>query len=268
MNYNRDTINNRVSAARPSLKDDNVVRYIFTFTISLAVVLVLLANFGGIANLMSNVSYIVNPSKKYDDNERLTKELIALYGSGQLPYYQSASNNLPVTAQVQQSAPQQPAFNQPANAAAQPAVSSGVGQNQDNYLYIPDINISAPIVAGTTTDEKTILNQLTKGVVMYPGSAGPGRTGQTVIIGHSSSYKPWENYAHVFSKLPNLTKGDMIIINYGGKKYSYRVEAKLTGSVNELSKMNITNDLVLGTCWPIGTNEKRVLITANLESVN
>ncbi len=134
----------------------------------------------------------------------------------------------------------------------------------DNAIYIPKTNTKAPIVAGRSTDEKVILEQLKGGTVIYPGSSIPGSGGTTVILGHSSSNFPWNEYSNVFSLLYKLEPGDLVYVKYQGDFLVYRIGQKMTGSVFTLSKADIKGDLVLSSCWPVGTDKGRILVTANL----
>ena len=131
-----------------------------------------------------------------------------------------------------------------------------------NGIYIPKINVKAPIIVSKSVANASILKDLKSGVALYPGTALPGQ-GNTVIIGHSSSYSITK-YASVFSLLNKLVSGDQIIINYNGKNYIYSVTGKKTGSVDVMMQQSITDDLVLGTCWPVGTDKGRILVTASL----
>lgn len=245
-------------------KKDKLLTRMGVFFASSFLVLLILSNYGRIVDLYINISYTLSPAKRSAENERLTNELIALYSSRSAVYYRSDSSegniNKPYGGDI---AKQMYAGNKP-TIQNTPTVTKNNKVLSGNYLYIPKLNISAPVVTGISIDGKTILEQLKQGVLMYPGSGVPGGGGSSVIIGHSSSSIPWQEYGRVFAGLPKLSKGDMIIVNYNGRKYSYQVENKLTGSVNELASLNIQNDLVLGTCWPIGTDEKRIIITASL----
>lgn len=234
---------------------NGMIRYLLIFTVSLSIVLFVLASYGAILDLTSDLSYYIFPSKKAFEYEKLTAELIFLYGSGRIEYYsegQTADQSRGIIGVSQ--------ADYGGNNTNADSIISG------NYIYIPGIGVNAPIVAGTTVDDETVLRQLKQGALVYPGSSLPGSGGTTVIIGHSSSSIPWQKYGRIFSTLPRLSEGDLVIVNYNGRKYSYRITRKLTGSVDQLASLNIRDDLVLGTCWPIGTDEQRILITASLIS--
>jgi len=135
---------------------------------------------------------------------------------------------------------------------------------EQNSIYIPKINVKAPIIEGGSTNSNKLLKELESGVVMYPGSAQPGRVGSTVIVGHSSSNSPWNKYSNVFSLLNRLSSGDLVYINYGGSSYAYQVNNKKTGSVFSLANADIGGDLVLSSCWPVGSDKGRILVSATL----
>lgn len=231
---------------------NNIIRYALIFTIALSIVLFVLAGYGAILDLTSDLSYIIFPDKKALEYEKLTMELISLYGSGRIDSYSKGQATVQSRGIIGASR-----ADYSENGVSADSVTSG------NYIYIPKIGVDAPIVAGTTVDGGTVLSQLKRGTLMYPGSSSPGG-GSTVIIGHSSSSIPWQKYGRIFAALPGLSEGDLIIVNYSGRKYSYSVTKKITGSVDQLASLNIRDDLVLGTCWPIGTDEQRILITASL----
>lgn len=141
--------------------------------------------------------------------------------------------------------------------------SDPVASAEKNFIFIPKINIKAPIVTGSSIEPNKLLKDLERGVLMYPGSALPGQ-GSTVIIGHSSSNFPWKKYSNVFSLLNRLQAGDLVYVNYADQRYVYKINIKKTGSVFSLSKTDLSGDLILSSCWPVGTDNGRILISATL----
>ena len=59
------------------------------FLVSSFLVLLILSNYGRIVDLYTNLSYSLSPAKRSAENEKLTNELIALYGSGAAVYYRN-----------------------------------------------------------------------------------------------------------------------------------------------------------------------------------
>lgn len=141
-----------------------------------------------------------------------------------------------------------------------------VEYKQPNSILISKINVDAPVLSPESNEKKDILIALKDGVVLYPGSALPGEKGTTIILGHSSPpilYKG--KYNVIFSLLNKLEKGDDITIFYNQKKYVYEVDNKYIfypqqgiSPSNDKSKPT----LVLVSCWPLGTDFKRIAVEA------
>lgn len=140
------------------------------------------------------------------------------------------------------------------------------------YLKIPVLGVEAPIIFEATVSENRIYSALEKGVVHYAETPAPGSSGTSVIIGHSSAY-PWYQgkYGYIFSRLSELHQGDIIIVKKNNETLSYRVTKTLIFSPKdnndyELNELGSTegSSLVLMTCWPNGTNAKRIAVRADL----
>lgn len=112
---------------------------------------------------------------------------------------------------------------------------------------------------------------LNKSLVQYPGTALPGRNGNTVIFGHSILpifYNP-KNYISIFSLLPTLNKGDEIDIDYDGISYVYKVEDMfevLPTDIQVLDQDPSDSFVTLVTCVPPGDpgNPKRLIVRARV----
>jgi LPXTG-site transpeptidase (sortase) family protein len=135
-----------------------------------------------------------------------------------------------------------------------------------HFITIPKLAVTAPIMFTTSTNQKTFLSLLKKGVLHYPGSALPGETGAVVILGHSSSpYWPKVNYDWVFSDLSKLEAGDIITLDFNGQKLQYKVVNKSVLNKGAELKPDLTkskNMLELVTCWPPGHNRQRMVVEA------
>jgi LPXTG-site transpeptidase (sortase) family protein len=139
------------------------------------------------------------------------------------------------------------------------------------WLEIPSIGVRTPIVLEKSTDTNTILKRLEDGVVHYSTSPLPGEEGTSLILGHSSAY-PWYkgNYGSVFALLGKLNPGDIIKIYKDDELLTYKMTKSLV--FNPLSKDSRINQLeetdgssiVLISCWPVGTNYKRIAVKADL----
>ncbi len=134
--------------------------------------------------------------------------------------------------------------------------------NIPDSLIIPKININAPIVFADTTNNKIIFEKLEQGIVHYPNSVVPGQVGNSVLLGHSSAY-PWYkgNYGSIFALLNRLEQNDEIIVFYEKHKYIYKVQSKqVINNQVYINEQNKKSQIVLLSCWPVGTAWKRILI--------
>lgn len=150
----------------------------------------------------------------------------------------------------------------------------------DNRIIIPRINQNLPIIRVSSESlikrdwgalEKEIQEALRDGVVHYPGTSLPGQTGNTVITGHSS-YFPWDSgrFKDVFALLHDVVVGDRIIVYHNQDKYLYEVlgiEVVLPQDI-EVLKQGPQDRLTLITCTPVGTNLKRLVVTAKPIAIN
>lgn len=147
----------------------------------------------------------------------------------------------------------------------------------DRCLVIPRLNIEVPIVFGAAEDalvsqdwsrlEREILNALRGGVVHYPGTALPGQKGNNFITGHSSYYSgDTGKYNYIFSKLEALQIGDEYIVYYNGESYRYQIRDSRIVWPNNTEVLYQPHDQEISslmTCWPPGTNLKRIVFTAD-----
>ncbi len=191
-----------------------------------------------------SVNYAVTHSDE-KDNQQLTDQYRALYGYENQP---------------------EPKDGAMAVAPVPVASSSPAAQaNTNNFtLSMPKLAVSAPVLSVPSGTDADILAALKNGVVLYPGAAYPGQSGTTVIIGHSSSLPPWTKYSAIFAKLGSLAPDDLVYLTFEGKEYIYRVSAVRRGSVQDILNSGMTGDLILSTCWPVGTDTNRVAVSAVL----
>lgn len=140
-----------------------------------------------------------------------------------------------------------------------------VPRNVSNYtLTIPKLKIENATVTINGDD-------LAKSLIQYPGTALPGKFGNTVIFGHSTLpafYNP-KKYISIFSKLPTLEKGDEIFVDYDGVSYKYRVEEMFEVSPTDIQVLDqdaSDSFLTLVTCVPPGhpLKPKRLIVRARV----
>lgn len=134
-----------------------------------------------------------------------------------------------------------------------------------NYITVPKIHAQAPLYFNVDPYNETLYKKvLKKGVAQAKGTALPGEKGSMFVFAHSSG-NPFETtrYNTIFFKLGDLRKGDEVLIKSNGKVYKYKVFDKKIVSPNSVEYLKQTkNQLIIQTCWPIGTSLKRLLVFA------
>jgi len=111
-----------------------------------------------------------------------------------------------------------------------------------------------------------------RGLVAYPHSPEAGGNGNIILAGHSSAPtlealgSPYED---IFANLPNAEIGDRIEIRQGGDliPYIYEVyETEVVAPTNTsiLLQDPKVRDLILFTCYPIGTTRERLIVKSRL----
>ncbi len=139
-------------------------------------------------------------------------------------------------------------------------------------LFIDKIKVQSPLVWSKSDAAEDMLEDLKTGVTIYPKTGVPGQRGNAVISGHSSNYV-WikGDFNYIFKDLNELVEGDEIIIRVTQKNgqvfnYKYIVREK---DVVEADNVKIFREedtayITLVTCWPLGTNWKRLIVKAEL----
>lgn len=152
-----------------------------------------------------------------------------------------------------------------------PAKTDLIQKQPKSYtLEVSQLNLSAPIILNVDGNNKAAyLAALVNGVAQMSSTALPGEAGNTVIFGHSSYYDNQPgNYKKVFSHLNQLKAGSTINIKSGEQSLNYSViDNKIVSpsDVSVLAQDKTKKLLTLITCWPPGTIEKRLVVTASLQ---
>ena len=121
-------------------------------------------------------------------------------------------------------------------------------------------------------DQKQYLKVLEDNVVAQakdtalPGS-GPGKS--TYIFAHSTNQGlSMLRKNAVFYLLGELKEGDEVFVVRNGINYTYRVYKQLIVRANQTEFLKYKDPgrevMILQTCWPIGTDWKRLLVFAQL----
>lgn len=131
-------------------------------------------------------------------------------------------------------------------------------------LTIPSINL---INAEVIVDSNDLENHLSH----LPGSSLPGEKGNVFISGHSSlpQFFSQGNYKAIFSKLPDVKKGDVINIEAGGQRYEYIIKGLTIVDPKDIGVINPPDStgryVSLMTCVPPGLYLKRLVVLAELK---
>jgi len=145
--------------------------------------------------------------------------------------------------------------------------ATGYGVRTDFALVIPKIAAAANILPNVNpADEKSYRKALKNGVAHAAGTSFPGQGGTIYLFAHSTnSPANIARYNAVFYLLKELRKNDEIIIFYAGQKYIYQVTDYFITAAEDtqwLTKQATSETLILQTCWPPGTSQKRLLVIA------
>lgn len=149
--------------------------------------------------------------------------------------------------------------------------AGGAGEDEFNLSNISTYAISIPKIK---IDSATVIiggEDLSKSLIHYPGTALPGKRGNSVIFGHSilPIFNNPKEYISIFTMLPSLKKGDLVYINYDGISYTYKVEEMfevLPTDLQVLDQDDSDSFLTLVTCVPPGDprDPKRLIVRARV----
>ncbi len=137
-------------------------------------------------------------------------------------------------------------------------------------LVIDSIGVRAPIVFNVADNNDLIYKSLEGGVVHYSNTAKPGNPGAAVILGHSSAF-PWYkgDYGAVFALLSKLKIGDRFYVQYSDNRtFVYEMTQSIIFNpfANDERLTALENaqgsTLILISCYPVGTNYKRIAVQA------
>ncbi len=141
--------------------------------------------------------------------------------------------------------------------------------NKEFSLIIPKIGINTGVIPSVNpADPGIYLEALKKGVAHASTSYFPDEDGTVYLFSHSTNYD-WfaRDLNAVFYLLKNLSEGDLIVIFYKGKQYTYKLREKRVVKPTDISYLvpqKGTKTLILQTCWPPGSTTERLLLFADL----
>lgn len=144
-----------------------------------------------------------------------------------------------------------------------------VAADKNFSVVIPKIGANSKIIKNVDPfNSHEYQVALSKGVAMAKGSALPLSGKNTFLFAHSSdNFINANTYNSVFYLLYKLDINDNVYLVYKGKVVKYKVVKKIyvdSKSTNYISADYGENTVTLMTCWPPGTNLKRLIIVAKL----
>jgi LPXTG-site transpeptidase (sortase) family protein len=154
------------------------------------------------------------------------------------------------------------------NSGSFPAITSS--NKRSSPLPYPEFSLTVPSIKLNKVKVVVETNEFEKNLAHLPGAALPGEKGNVFITGHSSLtslYKP-DNFKAIFANLPELKKGDQILVEAGGQVFEYKVTGLKVVDPKDVSVINPPDPqgryLTLMTCVPPGLYLKRLIVLAEL----
>jgi LPXTG-site transpeptidase (sortase) family protein len=147
------------------------------------------------------------------------------------------------------------------------AEAANYGVSTNFSIVIPKIKAQAEIIANVNpASEEEYQEALKYGVAHALETSFPGEQGTTYLFAHSSNpLIPTDFSNAVFYLIRELAPQDQIIVFYSGQKFVYEVIQNITTSADDitwLTQQSAEEQLILQTCWPPGTRQKRLLVIA------
>jgi len=135
-------------------------------------------------------------------------------------------------------------------------------------IVVPKLKINSKVIKNVNPFDANIYQKaLTQGVAHAKGTALPGDDGNIFIFSHSSeNFYEATRYNSIFYLLSKLEMGDTVTLYYQDERFDYNVAEKKIVTPDEVSYLSYESDkpqLTLMTCYPPGTNLKRLIIVAN-----
>lgn len=154
------------------------------------------------------------------------------------------------------------------NTGTFPAIISG--NKRTTPLPYSEFSLTVPSIKLNKIKVVVETNEFEKNLAHLPGAALPGEKGNVFITGHSSLislYKP-DNFKAIFANLPEVKKGDQILVEANSQIFEYKVTSLKVVDPKDISVINPPEPtgryLTLMTCVPPGLYLKRLIVLAEL----
>lgn len=141
-------------------------------------------------------------------------------------------------------------------------------------LIVEKIGADVEVVSNVSIFDKNIYREVLKNnqIAHAQGTylPGSGKGTSSFLFAHSSSegIDVVRNNT-IFYLLGELNDNDEFVVEYNGNKYLYKVFDKKVVGANEVSYLTYSDPnkevVILQTCWPIGTDWRRLLVLGELK---
>lgn len=137
---------------------------------------------------------------------------------------------------------------------------------QEFSIEIPFLKTKSLIVPQVDpANEKEYSEALSEGVAQALGTGFPGENKRIFLFAHSTnSLLNVERYNAIFYDLGKVPNGEKIRLQYNGEVHTYEVYDRKIVSASEVGWLapHDGEELILQTCYPPGTNWRRLLLFA------
>lgn len=145
-------------------------------------------------------------------------------------------------------------------------IVGNTSKNKDYGIVIPKLGLDERVIFNVDpNNEEQYRAALKMGIAHASSTSYPDENGLGYYFAHSSSPGLKTQYNAVFYLLDKLKEGDDVYIWNEQKRYHYLVSEKLIKEPADTAFLYQSYDsetIVLQTCWPPGTTQKRLLIFA------
>lgn len=145
-----------------------------------------------------------------------------------------------------------------------------ISKNGSRNLPFLEFKLTIPKINLYDTKVRVDSNEIDDYLAHLPGTALPGEKGNVFVSGHSAIYAAFaEKERAYFASLPSVKKGDEVLIEALGQRYTYEVMGFKVVDPKDVSVINPPDSngryLTLMTCVPPGFNTKRLVVLAKLK---
>lgn len=145
-------------------------------------------------------------------------------------------------------------------------IVGNTSKNKNYGIVIPKLGLDEKVIFNVDpNNEEQYRAALKMGIAHASSTSYPDENGLGYYFAHSSSPGFKTQYNAVFYLLDKLKEGDDVYIWNEQKRYHYLVSEKVIKEPSDTGFLYQAYDgetIVLQTCWPPGTTQKRLLVFA------